>query len=92
VWPDSFPERQGQSKNEYSAKGGVVIYMNEYLNDTIRNWYKNFEIKPFANSIDEYVGLVTEMINNLEKREKLSEFNKNIFFNQTTNFIKCLNE
>jgi hypothetical protein len=93
VWPDSFPLRQGQSKNEYSAKGGVVIYMDEYLNDTIRNWYKNFKIKPFANSIDEYVGLVTEMINNLEKRKKLSDFNRTIFSDKSVDsFIGILND
>jgi len=90
VWPDSFPLRQGQSKNEYTAKGGVVIYMNEYLNDTIRNWYKNFEMKPWGNNEKEYIQEVNKFIKNKELRTKLSKFNKKIFEQKKMDFSKLL--
>jgi len=92
VWLDSFPLRQGQSKNEYTAKGGVVIYMNEYLNDTIRNWYKNFEMKPWGNNEKEYIQEVNKFIKNKELRTKLSKFNKKIFNNENCEFVKVIND
>jgi hypothetical protein len=64
--------------------------MNNYLNDTIRNYYKDFEIKPFANSIEEYIQMVNEIISNLKKREKLSDFNRTIFNDKFTCFIDLL--
>jgi len=79
VWPDSFPLRQGQSKNEYIAKGGVVVFMEEYLNDTIREWYKNSDINVFAKDIKDYIDLISLYINDLEERKIVSEFNKTIF-------------
>jgi hypothetical protein len=92
VWPDSFPLRQGQSKNEYIAKGGVVVFMDKYLNDTIRNWYKGNDISVCAKNINDYVELVSLYINDLEAREKVSKFNKMIFQSQTTNFLEVLND
>ena len=90
VWPDSFPLRQGQSKNEYIAKGGVVVFMEKYLNDTIRNWYKNFEMKLWGNNEKEYIQKVNKFIKNKELRSKLSKFNKKIFKQKRIDLSKLL--
>jgi hypothetical protein len=79
IWPDTFPLRQGQSKEEFMAKGGSVVFMEKYINDTIRNWYKNLEIKPFATNEKEYVSFTNKLIQNKELRRKLGDYNKNIF-------------
>ncbi len=91
VWPDSFPLRQGQSKNEYIAKGGSIIFMDKYLNDTIRNWYKGFEIPPIAKDEKEYIEFVNRLINDKDYKNKLREWNKDIFRDQKNNFLKVIN-
>jgi len=90
IWPDTFPLRQGQSKNEYIAKGGVVIFMEKYINEAIKNWYKTSKIKPFAKDKNEYIKLVNNLIQNKNDYKYLQEFNKNIFKNQKTNFCEIL--
>ena len=92
VWPDSFPLRQGQSKNEYIAKGGVVVFMDEYLNDTIRNWYKEFELKDIIMSKDikSYIKNVNLLIRDKNLRPQISNTNKNLFQKMNINYKKFL--
>jgi len=90
VWPDSFPLRQGQSKNEYLAKGGVVVFMEKYVNDTIKNWYKDLDIKVLAKDKDEYISIMESFIKNPNKREQVQRFNTKIFENIHTDLLKIL--
>ena len=90
VWPDTFPLRQGQSKNEYIAKGGVVVFMDKYLNDTIRNWYNDLKIKPIAKDEKDYIKLINNFINDKNLLKKISEYNKTVFKNQHTDFSEIL--
>jgi len=88
---DTFPLRQGQSKNELIAKGKPVVFMDKYLNDTIRNWYEGFDEKPFAKDEKEYIEIANRLLNDKEYYKKLSKWNKKIFDNQKTNFLEVIN-
>ena len=76
VWPETFPLRQGNSRNEYEAKGGTIIgYKKYYTTNAIKDIeeiVKNLGIiSPLANSLDEFVSLTTKTIKDKEYREKL---------------------
>ena len=90
VWPDSFPLRQGQSKNEFIAKGRLVIFHKKYINKTIEKWYDKCKLKPFANNTNEYIELINNIIKNSELKELLIKCNKKIFKNEKTNFMEVI--
>ena len=92
IWPDSFPLRQGQSKEEFMAKSKPVVFMDKYLNDTIRKWYDGFDEKPIAKDEREYIEIVNRLINDKKYYNKVSEWNKNIFKKQSTNFSEVIYE
>jgi predicted O-linked N-acetylglucosamine transferase (SPINDLY family) len=83
VWPETFPLRQGQSRNEYEAKGGAIIGYKKYYSKgaikTIENFAKELEIEsPLAKNLDEYVELTTKAIKDKEYREKLGTLYKKV--------------
>ncbi len=88
IWPDSFPEGQGQSKDEFIAKKKPVVLhvkrgMKKDLNDKIQYVAKNNE---------EYINIVNNLIQNPNKREEMAEFEHNLWYgnNNKINFIDII--
>jgi hypothetical protein len=82
VWCETFPLRQGNSRNEFEAKGGAIVgYKKYYLEKAIKDIgliAKELQTKsPLANSIEEYIDLVSFLIKDKNIREQTGNLYKN---------------
>ncbi|GAB6045539.1 hypothetical protein JCM11957_11370 [Caminibacter profundus] len=77
VWLDSFPLLQGQSRNEFEAKGGVVVGMKKYYPDVfINSLSKITDKKLLADDEKEYVELANKFIRDEKYRKDVGEIFK----------------
>jgi hypothetical protein len=94
VWSETFPLRQGNSRNEFEAKGGAIIgykkfYTKEAIED-IEEIAKTINFSPLADTLKEFVEKTSKVIQDKNLREnvgklylklikKYSQFNKESF-------------
>jgi hypothetical protein len=98
VWPDSFPLEQGQSKNEFMAKKGCVIFYNDLsnINESVYNYFYNyFELKlnfsPLGMHPKEYIQKVNSVIRNNKLRKDVGSIEYESRINRTVNLDKIFN-
>ena len=101
VWCETFPHRQGQSRNEFEAKGGAIIGYKKYYNQNaiidIENLSKELNIPtPLSNSLEEFVVITNNLIKDKKLRQKtgllykqLREFYSQFDFNQVKKVLDC---
>jgi hypothetical protein len=101
VWCETFPLRQGNSRNEFEAKGGAIVgYKKYYLEKAIKDIdliAKELQIKsPLANSIEEYINLVSFLIKDKSIREQTGNLykllRKKYSHFDIVNFLRVLND
>jgi hypothetical protein len=100
VWPETFPLRQGNSRNEYEAKGGAIIGYKKYYTqkaiEDIEKIAKTINFSPLADNLKEFVEKTSKVIQDknlredvgklyLKLREKYSQFD-------TKNFLKAISD
>jgi len=98
VWLETFPLRQGNSRNEFEAKGGAIIgyikfYTQKAINDINKLAEKMKIISPLAFTLEEFISLANEIINNKALRKKVGELYLKLSksYEKQSNFLKVLN-
>jgi len=85
---DSFPIGQGESKNEFIAKGKIAIFLKTAISKTVENWYKNnTPFNPIANNIKEYIKIANLIVSQKTTQKYLKKYNKTIFKKRFKGFL-----
>jgi len=97
VWLETFPLRQGQSRNEFEAKKGAIIgYRKYYTQKAIEDIEKLAKemniISPLADSKKEYIEKATQIINNQDLRKEIGGlyYKLNNSYRKHTNFLEVI--
>jgi hypothetical protein len=99
VWLETFPLRQGQSRNEFEAKSGAIVGYKKYYSkkaiEDIEKLAKELKIKsPLASNLDEYIEITSLLIKDKKYRKKIGELylmlNKS--YRKNTNFLEVIND
>ena len=101
VWCETFPLRQGHSRNEFEAKGGAIVGYKKYYTQNaiidIENLSQELNIPtPLSNNLEEFVVITNNLIKDKNLRKKtgllykqLREFYSQFDFNQVKKVLDC---
>ena len=97
VWLETFPLRQGQSRNEFEAKKGAIIgHKKYYAQKAIENIEKLVKeiniISPLADSKKEYIEKASQIIKNQDLRKEIGNlyYKLNNSYRKPTNFLEVI--
>jgi len=95
IWLETFPLRQGNSRNEFEAKSGAIVGYKNYYTKTaiedIENFSKELNIpSPLANNLDEVVKITINLIKDKNLRKKTGQLYKKLRdFYSKFDYEKC---